>query len=289
MLYTDRIEKAINFIEHNLTKDIKLFDIAQEACFSLYHFHRIFHSITGCSIKEYIRKRRLSEAALEVLYGKSKVIDIAYKYRYETPETFSRAFKQQFGKSPRNYRLDQSNGHYFKSFTFNEYAFKKGDKSMEPEMKIIPEFKVVGYKINTTSTDGQNFKDIPEFWQKMLSDDCKRLHKIKDIINPNISYGICADMKDDGSFSYIIGFQVSSFENAEKSMHCETIPEAKYATFTAKGEMPGSIQNTVKYAYGEWLPKSSYELASTPDFELYDENRMKNPKTAECDIFIPVM
>lgn len=159
---------------------------------------------------------------------------------------------------------------------------------MNPEIKSVPEFKVVGYKIETTSNDGQNFKDIPKFWQEILSDDCKLLRKIKDIINPDISYGICSNMKEDGSFSYIIGFQVSSFENAESSMHCETIPEAKYAVFTAKGEMPGSIQSTVKYAYGEWFPKSSHEFANTPDFELYDENRMKNPKAAECDIFIPI-
>lgn len=289
MPYFDRIENAVKFIENNLTQNIRLIDIAQKACFSLYHFHRIFHCVTGSSLKEYIRKRRLSEAAIEVLYSNSKIIDIALKYQYETPETFSRAFKQFFGKSPRVFKKEKSNGQYFKPFKLNKHTFIKGDMSMKPQIKTIPSFKVVGYKLNTTSVDGKNFKDIPQFWQKILANDCKLLHEIKDVINPHISYGICTNMQENGDFSYVIGIQVSTFENSTDDMYCETIPESKYAIFTAKGEMPESIQSTVKYAYGEWFPNSQYEFAGTPDFELYDEHRMQNPKSTECDIYIPII
>lgn len=288
MPYFDRIENAIQFIEENLTNDIMLTEVAEKACFSLYHFHRIFHCITGTTLKEYIRKRRLSEAALEVLYSNKKIIEIAFRYQYETPETFSRAFKQFFGKSPRDYKKDKSNGHYFKPYKLNKHTFIKGDMSMEPQIKSVPSFKVVGYKIDTTSVDGKNFEDIPKFWQKILQNDCSLLREIKDVINPEISYGICSNMKEDGSFNYIIGFEVSTSKRATEKMHIETIPEAKYAVFTAKGQMPESIQSAVKYAYGEWLPKSGYELTSTADFELYDEARMVNPKSTECDIYIPI-
>lgn len=288
MSYFERIQCSIDFIEENLTNQFSLIDVSKRACFSLYHFHRVFHCITGTSLKEYIRKRRLSEASYEILKTDNKIIDIAFRYLYETPETFSRAFKNEFGVSPINYRKNSSNGHYFKPFKLKNHTFIKGDMSMEPKIKTIPAFKVMGYKLETTSIDGKNFEEIPKFWQKLLSDECALLKKIKGVINPQISYGMCTDLKEDGSFTYVVGYEVSTFDNAEKEMHCETIPELKYAIFTAKGEMPESIQSTTKYIYGKWFPDSGFEFAGNADFELYDESRMQNPKSAECDIYIPI-
>ena len=202
MSYFKRIQLAIDHIEHRLNEIIVLADVAQCAYFSLYHFHRLFHCITGTSLKEYIRKRRLSEALCDLRSTDMKIIDIAFKYQYETPETFSRAFKSEHGVSPTNCRKNSGSGHYFAPFKLKNHTFIKGDMSMEPAIKTVPSFFILGYKLNTTTVDGKNFKEIPKFWHTIL--------------------------------------------------------------------------------------KSGYEPARTPDFERYDETRMKNPKSAECDIFVPI-
>lgn len=98
------LRKTIDYIEDNLTEKIELDDIANNAYISKFHYHRIFHSVVGITIMEYMRKRRLSEAAKELNETKIKIVDIALKYQFSSPEAFSRAFKKMFGISPEAYR-----------------------------------------------------------------------------------------------------------------------------------------------------------------------------------------
>ena len=95
------------------------------------------------------------------------------------------------------------------------------------------------------------------------------------------------DFRADGAFSYIIGSEVTSTDNVPNDMVSKKIPDAKYAVFTACGKMPDSIQNTIKYIYQEWLPKSKYQHADSPEFELYDE-RSDDSESAEADIYVPI-
>jgi AraC family transcriptional regulator len=92
----------------------------------------------------------------------------------------------------------------------------------------------------------------------------------------------------DGAFSYIIGSEVTHTDNVPDDMVSREILEANYAVFTARGTMPDSIQNMIKYIYQEWLPKSKYQHAHSPEFELYDE-RSDDSENAEVDIYIPIM
>ena len=104
MDYFQRIQQAVDFIEQNLTEPIHLNEVAQQAHCSLYHFHRIFHGMIVEAPKEYIRKRRLTEAVIELIATKQRIIEIAFKYQYQTPESFSRAFRKMFGENPGKYR-----------------------------------------------------------------------------------------------------------------------------------------------------------------------------------------
>jgi len=100
--------------------------------------------------------------------------------------------------------------------------------------------------------------------------------------------GICLDFRADGAFTYIIGSEVTSTDNVPDDMVSKKIPDAKYAVFSACGKMPDSIQNTFKYIYHEWLPKSKYQHADSPEFELYDE-RSDDSENAEVDIYVPIV
>ena len=121
MNYYDRIQKSINFIEENIKEQITLNDVSQVSFGSLWHFHRIFRFMTGSSLKDYIRKRRLSKAGKEILLTKRKIIDIALDYGYETPESFTRAFRKAFGLNPLKYRNSRDEHPLFERFdVFNE-------------------------------------------------------------------------------------------------------------------------------------------------------------------------
>ena len=147
-------------------------------------------------------------------------------------------------------------------------------------------FPIIGIELNTTTQDGKNFVEIPRFWEKVMQQG--QIDSIPNKKYPGTVLGICLDFQKNGSFSYIIGAEVTHTENTPDDMVSKTIPAARYAVFTACGKMPGAIQDTFKYIYQEWLPNSEYRHAGSADFELYDE-RSHGGESAEVDIYIPVV
>lgn len=107
MNYDDCIKKSIKYIEDNLSNKIELKDIANNVFLSKYHFHRVFHAVAGEPVAEYIRKRRLMEAADELLNTDDKIVDIAFKYQFNSQEVFTKAFKRLYGISPREFRRNR--------------------------------------------------------------------------------------------------------------------------------------------------------------------------------------
>lgn len=238
-----RIVNALVYIEDNLKCQIDLCDIAKEACFSLYHFHRIFQSLFDISLKAYIRKRRLSEASKEIIQTKRKIIDIAFDYQYETSESFSKTFKKMYGVAPSIIRKKISEHQFFESIDIKNFISNNKGVYMVPEIITRPSFTIIGIELKTTRKDGTSFKEIPLFWEKANRDNI--YSKVPNKENDNICYGLCTDCQDDESFRYIIGNEVSSTENIPEGMVSLTIPESKYARFTAKGKLPKSIQDMV--------------------------------------------
>ena len=147
-------------------------------------------------------------------------------------------------------------------------------------------FHIIGVELKTTTQDGKNFVEIPQFWEKVLEEG--QIEKIPDKKFQDTVLGICMDFEPGGRFLYIIGSEVTSTENTPENMVCRKIPAGKYAIFTARGKMPGSIQETFKYIYQEWLPNSGYQHANSADFELYDK-RCHDAENPEVDIYVPIV
>jgi len=156
------------------------------------------------------------------------------------------------------------------------------------KQKIITKksFPIIGIELKATTHNGKNFVEIPQFWKKVMQQG--EIDNIPNKKYPGTVLGICMDFQTDGSFSYIIGTEVTNTGNIPDGMVCKTIPAAKYAVFTVHGKMPISIQDTTKYIHQEWLPNSEYKRANSADFELYDE-RCHRGENAEVDIYIPIV
>ncbi|MBN2040860.1 MAG: AraC family transcriptional regulator [Spirochaetes bacterium] len=284
MNYIKRVQNAIDYIENNLSETLDLNDIAGVAGCSLFHFHRIFQATSGYTLKEYIRKRRLAEAAQELRSNKRGILDLALDYGYESQEAFTRAFQKETGRTPGEFRKTRSSFRSFTSLDINLLK-NKGDTNMI-EAKIVEKesFLVIGPAIRATSEQEENFKKIPVFWTECLKN--KVLETIPNTIKNNACYGICLDPKSN-EFTYMIAAQVSTLEEIPDNMIGREIPGGKYAVFTAKGPATQAVQDLTRYIYGEWISGSGYSLAERPDFELYDE-RSNYGDDSEVDIYIPV-
>ena len=105
----DRIQKSLNYIEENIYEDIKIEEVVEEAFMSVSLFYKLFSKVVGTTLKDYIRKRRLSLSKKDLIETKQSILEIALKYQYETYEAYSRSFKKLFGVSPKRYRESVKN------------------------------------------------------------------------------------------------------------------------------------------------------------------------------------
>lgn len=287
MDYSRVIEKALSYIELNLIKAISLEDIADEAYLSCYHFHRIFTSHTGYSVKEYIRKRRLSCAGREVVFNTDKLKDIALKYQFETLESFIRAFKKEFGITPGLLRKQKGVFSEFKAINNNNIRInlkkRKEESIMEAKIIEMNEMKVMGLKCTTTMKENA----IPQLWCDYM--------KIFDHIPNKIDgpcFGICMYMgtdecNEDSKFDYIAAHGVTTHDEVPEGMFAYTLPKAKYASFTHKGSLD-TLDQTYSYIFGVWANEGKYTIDQKDTVELYDERFKFGEADSEMDILVPI-
>jgi len=284
----ERVQKAIDYIEDRLFEPILLQDVAAQAFFSAYHFYRLFQAMAGYTLKEYIRRRRLSEATEKLRTTEISILELAFMCQYESQEAFTRAFKKEFGRNPGDFRKSKAS---FRSFLPMDVANNrlKGELDMvaiEPKIVEKAEFIVMGPAIKCTTEDDENVKRIPLFWEDAMEKEM--LERIPNVVDEQTCYGICLDFESP-NFTYMIAREVDSLEGVPDDMIGRVIPAGTYAVFTAKGPITKAVQDATRYIYSTWLPKSGYEHAMTADLEVYDERRMSDDDRSEVDVCIPIV
>lgn len=280
--------KAIDFIEAHLEDEITLADVAAAACYSDYHFSRMFRAIVGETVAGYVRKRRLSIAAERMLREDIRLIDLALESGFESQQAFTRAFKKMFGITPGEHRRrSRPVRHQYRTvFTPDLLNHLKKGMSMEPKIMERAGFKAIGLSLKMTQ---QETGEIPALWGQLGQRAAEVPNKT---CGP--AYGICADWKGgraSDSFTYTAAVEVSSLDEVPEGMRGIEVPDQTYAVFTHKmtsQDIPKDIQVTMRHIWGTWLPNSEYECAGTPDFELYDERFDPVKLTGEFDIYIPI-
>jgi len=291
---TGVIQRVVDEIEIRLGDDLTLSTLAQLANFSDFHFHRLFQASVGLPVMEYVRRRRLFHAACRVVDSSERLTDIALDCGFGTPETFIRAFRKLYGMTPGEFRKKGLRPHTSEKANVlmqrnNPYS---GGIRMEFRIVTKPAFDVIGYTIRTTGTDGQNHRDIPEFWQRYLQE--KLGQPLYEQAASTAEYGICGDFDmESGEFSYTIGVEAKEGAEVPEGAARSHYPEQTYAVFTtpkARGEQfTQSIQTTWGAIYNEWFPQSSYEHAGANEFEYYDERCWQDKNEwLEMDIYIPI-
>lgn len=257
------LNESLDYIEHNLDQEINLKEISMKAYSSYHHFLRTFFILSGLSLSDYIRKRRLTKAASELITTDQKVIDIAAKYQYTTPESFTKAFKEFHGVTPRDARKFKGSLN-----SCNKLSFQLnigGLQEMNYKLVHKESLTFTGYVIETTSKDSKHFNDIPSFWQSIMKENT-----FQDLLMHSGDMGVVGviyDYKHDTeSFKYMIGVE-SDYD--KEGVETVTFGEETFAAFEVKGALPKSVQNTLTTIYKEWFPSSNYEHSGGPELEVY--------------------
>ncbi|SHN69756.1 AraC family transcriptional regulator [Desulfitobacterium chlororespirans] len=282
MGWIEGISDAINYIEDNITEELTIDNIAKQAFVSSFYFQKGFAMLCGFTVGEYIRQRRLTLAGSELVSTDGKIIDIALKYGYDSPDSFTKAFLRFHGVTPTAVRKD---GAMIKTFAPLKIKFSlEGGFIMDYRIIEKEAFTIMGiskvFKYDTAGTE------IPKFWTEHY-----QTGKNKIVCG---MYGVCVDesMGSD-EFEYLIADDYASSSELPDGFITKVIPKHSWAVFACKGAMPQSLQNTNQKIFSEWLPNcKDYEIAAGYNIEMYtniaDYPNGNQDENYYSEIWIPV-
>lgn len=296
MEYADRIQLALDYIEAHLETPLSLAEIAAQAAFSSWHFQRLFSSLTGDSLKAYVRKRRLTAAALDLQASEQRILNIALKYRFESQAAFTRAFKAWFGCTPGQYRRQKRPPALNRLLRITpEYLnYLTGGLQMEPELMDLETLQVVGLRqrfISILGAEPNNFEVIPALWDRFKA----RRDEIQGV-RADLELGLClceeSELEDANpdEMSYLAGAvleQPLAAGSLPPEMELISIPAGRYARFTHLGFLD-KLPHTMRYIHHAWLPRSGYELDQRLEIEWYDSRFRPDAEDSAFDILIPL-
>ena len=279
MEWIERLNEAITYIEEHLTEEIDYERLGKIACCSSYHFQRMFTYMAGVPLSEYIRRRRMSLAAVDLQSTGIKIIDVAGKYGYNSPTAFNRAFQSVHGIAP---SAVKNEGVSVKSFP--PVSFKiivKGVEEMNYRIETKDAFRIVGVSVPLEKDIEKNFAVIPRKWQETaVNGTLQKLTGLMDT-QPMGVLGV-STCNDTEPWRYYIAVASSQ---TDRDLEEYTVPAATWAVFPGTGTNQ-SIQDLERRIVTEWLPTSGYEYGSAPDVEVYLN---PDPQNAQYEVWIPVV
>ena len=267
MEWIERLNDAMDYIEKHLTEEIGYEKLGQIACCSSYHFQRMFAYMAGVPLAEYIRRRKMSLAAVDLQSRHMKIIDAAGKYGYNSPTAFNRAFQSVHGIAP--------------SVVKNEGVTVKGVEEMNYRIETKEAFRIVGVSVPLHKDIEKNFAVIPPKWEEIsMNGTLQRLIGMMD--TPPMGVLGISTCNDTEPWRYYIAVSTSQEKN---DLEEYIVPAATWAVFPGEGTNQ-SIQELERRIVTEWLPTSGYEYGDAPDVEVYLN---PDPQNAQYEVWIPVV
>jgi len=282
MRWLEGIGEAINYIEESITEEISIESIAKKAFMSPFYFQKGFGMLCGFTIGEYIRQRRLTIAGSELVSTDEKVIDIALKYGYDSPDSFTKAFIRFHGVTPTAVRKD---GAMIKSFAPLRIKFSlEGGYIMDYKIVEKDSFTIMGAS-KVFKYDNANTK-VPQFWTEHYETGNG------DFVCGMYGVSIDESMGSD-EFEYLIADNYNPTIEIPNGFVTKIIPKHTWAVFACKGPMPKALQDGNKKIFSEWLPNcKDYEIAAGYNIEMYtniaDYPQGNKDENYYSEIWIPV-
>ena len=278
---------ALAYIESRLADEIDMAEVAKVALCSEYHFTRMFSLLAGIPLSEYVRRRRLTLAAMELQGSNAKVIDVAVMFGYASPDAFARAFQQLHGIAPSEARKPGAPLKAFPPMTFRLTI--QGGNEMNYRIVEKEAFRVVGIGRRVPIVFGGVNPDIAEMWASLDGEKIASLKQLSNVepaglvsASTNFSEG---RMEEKGGVDHYIG--AATTHECPNMFEALEVAASTWAVFEAVGPFPDTLQNVWGRIYAEWFPTSGYELAPGPEM-LWNESKDTTSPTYRSEIWVPV-
>lgn len=280
------LNAALDYIEEHLTAHIDLGAAARVAGCSAYHFKRMFSFLAGMPLSEYIRRRRLTLAAQDLISTRAKVIDVALKYEYDSPDAFARAFHAQHGVSPTQARRS---GQVLQAFSRMTFQLRiQGGEIMRYRIVEKNAFRIVGItKRVKLQYNGVN-PEIAAMWASLDEETIGQLKALSNVEPSGLvsaSVNFSEGRQDGGSLDQYIG--AATDRPCPATFAALEVPALTWAVFESAGPFPATLQNIWGRIYAEWFPSSGYEQAEGPEL-LWNESKDVTSPVFRSEIWIPV-
>lgn len=277
----ERIQKAIDYIEKNLTRDINPGQAAREACFSISHFYRMFHALVGHSVNEYIRKRRLSEAARRLVDTDDRLIEICLDYRFEYQESFTRAFKKMYGVTPGVYRKKQQAPEEFPVLDLcARYYLPDRVNLIDPRIKVLKRLKparIAYYRAEGIEPERKAWLTIYAWTKKNKIAEKLKYFRIFGFDNPS-------PKPNNPSYGYEFWITVNENIHASGNVKIKDFPGGLYAvTPTTLGTIKEAWRNFVS-----WQKISRYRQGDHQCLEEHLSPPEKQTEKMQIDLYLPI-
>lgn len=264
MEWLKNLSRAIEYIENNLDKEISYEEAARIACCSTYYFQRMFTYVADISLADYIRRRRMSQAAFELQRTDKKVLDVALKYGYSSPTSFNRAFQSVHGITP---AAAKNIGSVLNAYPPIKFSVEvTGGNVMSYHIEKKETMRIVGIRTPLAENMEENRKNVPDFWSRTLQGKDYSKICVLSTAEPKGILGISVYQNPENIFYYIAAATNSPVPTG---MYEYEIPAATWVVFENDGHFKESVQNVFQRFYKEWLLFSGYEYAGLPDIEVY--------------------
>jgi AraC family transcriptional regulator len=277
MDWIEQCNEVIRYVEDHLDEDISNEELKKIAACSLGSFHRAFSLLSGITLSEYVRRRKMTLAAFELQSTDARVIDVAVKYGYETADAFGVAFKRFHGISPAAAKRKN-----IKINSCPRLSFALTVKGGEPMSYRVVEkgsFTALGKIVVSPPDDNR----VPRFWE-----ECKRdgtVARLREIGVCPCTLGLCFGYDDEGVNRYMVG--VETLREHEEGMETVVIPASTWLVFESRGPVSPTLGNVWARIYGEFMPQSIYRQTDTPTLEVF----CRDDTWADdyyCEVWIPV-
>ncbi|MEE6184349.1 AraC family transcriptional regulator [Bacillus pretiosus] len=279
---------AMQYIENNLTDEIDFKEVAKIAFCSEYHFKRMFSFLAGIPLSEYIRCRRLTLAAFELKDSNAKVIDVAIKYGYNSPDSFTRAFQNLHGITPSEARSTIRSLKAYSPMTFQLSI--QGGNEMNYRIKEKEPFRIIGITKRVPIVFNGVNEEIASMWKSLNPESIQTLKSLSNMepngiisASTNFSEG---RMEEKGELDHYIG--VATTKDCPAQFAQLEVTASTWAIFEAVGPFPETLQNVWGRIYSEWFPSSNYELAVGPEI-LWNEQKDVSSPNFKSEIWIPIL